>query len=146
MRTEERFSATVQSRDESGPAIVAALEATERFAAREALSPSAAARLLIVVEELVSNALRHGSEGRAVTVELALAHPDGQVRLDFADDGAPFDPGAERPFAGPDRDSGGGVGLALIRAWAGEIAYARERGLNRVRVILRCAERGEFEG
>jgi anti-sigma regulatory factor (Ser/Thr protein kinase) len=146
MGTVERFSATVQPRDDAAPAILAALEATERFAMRAALAPAVAARLSIVVEELVSNALRHGGDGRAITVELSLTESDGQVRLDLADDGAAFDPTAERRFDGPDRESGGGVGLALIRAWAGEIAYARERGLNRVRVILRCAERGEFEG
>ena len=140
MRTEERFSATVQSRDDARPAILAAIEATERFAVREAISPNAVARLLIVVEELVSNALRHGGEGRAVTFDLAIARSDRQVRLDIADDGAPFDPGAERQFAGPDRERGGGVGLELIRAWAHEMTYAREDGFNRVRITMPCPE------
>jgi serine/threonine-protein kinase RsbW len=140
MATEERFSTTVDSRDDVGPQIVAALKVTERFARSANLAPIAAARLSVVVEELVSNTLRHGADGAAITVEFTLTAADGLIRLCLADDCPPFDPTRERQFDGPDRDSGGGVGLALIRAWAREAAYARESGRNHVRLVLPSSE------
>jgi anti-sigma regulatory factor (Ser/Thr protein kinase) len=136
METVERFSATVRSGDDTAPAILAALEAGKRFALRAALAPTATARLNIVVEELVSNALRHGGKDRTVTLDLTLSATNRQVHLDLADDGAEFDPIAERPFDGPDHESGGSVGLAMIRAWAREAACTREGPLNRVRLSL----------
>jgi len=136
MATVERFSATVRSRDDVGPAILSALEAAERFAVREQLAPIAAARLSVVIEELVSNTLRHGAGGGDVTVWFTLTHADGSIRVDLADDAEAFDPTAEKQFDGPDRESGGGVGLALISAWAQEASYAREDGHNRMRLAL----------
>lgn len=136
MGTVERFSATLRPGGDTARTILDALEATDRFAMRAALAPSVAARLNIVVEELVSNALRHGSNDRGVTLELGLTASDGHVRFELADDGAEFDPTAERQFGGPDRESGGGVGLALIRAWAHETAYAREGERNCVQLTL----------
>ena len=118
------------------PAIIMALKASERFSLSAGLAPIAAARLGVVIEELVSNTLRHGAESRDITVEFVLSEAAGQVRIELTDNGAPFDPTAEREFDGPDRDSGGGVGLALIRAWAYEASYARESGRNHVRITL----------
>lgn len=132
----ERFSATVQCRDDAGPAILGALEAAEGFAVRTKLPPIAAARLSVVVEELVSNALHHGAGERAAAIELALTAADGVVTLELADTCAAFDPTAERPFDGPDSESGGGVGLALIRAWARDWSYSREKGRNCIRLAL----------
>jgi two-component sensor histidine kinase len=136
MGTVERFSVTVQPRDDAATAILAALEATERFAANALLASNQATRLTNIVEELVSNALRHGRDGRAVELDLALSASDGLVSLDLAADGIAFDPLADRGFDGPDRESGGGVGLALIRAWARDTAYVREGGRNRVHLSV----------
>ena len=131
----ERFSATVQPRDNPGPTILAALEAAERFAQRAALAPATLARLRIVVEELVSNALRHGCNGNAVAIELALTADNGAVILDLADNCSAFDP-TERRFDGPDRESGGGVGLELVRSWTRDIAYAHDGERNILRATL----------
>ena len=128
---------TVQSRDDTAAAILAALEASERFALAANLAPGMTARLRIIVEELVSNALRHGAcDGRPTTVELVLEEAKRRVKLQLYDDCAPFDPTADKQFDGPDRESGGGVGLALIRAWARDVSYVREAERNLVRLTL----------
>ena len=139
MGTVERFSTTLQAGADAAPAILAALEVTERFAARASLAPTAAARLSILVEELVSNALRHGGDNSAITFDLALSMAEQCVQLELSDDGPAFDPTAERQFDGPHPASGGGVGLALIRSWARQLHYTRNGEFNRIRLTLPAA-------
>jgi anti-sigma regulatory factor (Ser/Thr protein kinase) len=140
MATVERFSTTVRSRDDIGAGILAALAHVERFGLHAQLPPIAAARLSVVVEELVSNTLRHGGGDQPITIEIGLSVRNKLVMLDLTDDGAQFDPTAERKFDGPDAISGGGVGLALIRAWARNSSYARANGRNRVILALSTGE------
>jgi anti-sigma regulatory factor (Ser/Thr protein kinase) len=139
MGTVERFSTTLQTGADAGPAILAALEVAERFAVQAALTPAAAARLRIVVEELVSNVLRHGGASSEIALDLVLSTAQGHVQLALADDGPAFNPNAERQFEGPDRERGGGVGLALIRSWAQQIHYTRDGEFNRIRLTLPAA-------
>jgi anti-sigma regulatory factor (Ser/Thr protein kinase) len=131
------FSARVRAGDDPAPAILAAVAAAEQFIEGAQIAQALAARLLIVVEELVSNALRHGGAGRDCEAALRLAAIDGGVRLELEDTGRAFDPFAERPFAGPDRETGGGVGLELVRRWAGDTSYRYAGGRNRVCLTLR---------
>lgn len=137
MEGDKRFSARVAEGHDPAPAIVGALRATEQFVAATGLEESTAARLLVCVEELVSNALRHGSAGgRTAEVDLQLrCRPEG-VELVLSDNGAAFDPTSRREFTGPDRQTGGGVGLELVRRWAREMVYARTRGRNELRLLL----------
>jgi serine/threonine-protein kinase RsbW len=92
----------------------------------------------VVVEELVSNAARHGAAGEVISIELALDAEDGHVSLLLEDDGIAFDPTTDRAFAGPDGETGGGVGLALVKAWASGFRYSRRAGRNRVELELRA--------
>jgi anti-sigma regulatory factor (Ser/Thr protein kinase) len=131
------FCATVWPGDDAAPAIVSVLAAAREFARREAVDTAVAARLAIVLEELVANAVRHGMGDGECRIEGRLAATDGGVQLELTDTGRPFDPFEERPFTGPDRETGGGVGLELVRRWAHEPAYCREGSRNRVRLTLR---------
>jgi anti-sigma regulatory factor (Ser/Thr protein kinase) len=135
----KRFSASVSAGDDPAVASLAALIAAEDFATQAELGSRERARLAVVVEELVSNAVRHGAAGGAITIELALDAADGQVALVLEDDGLAFDPTIERAFSGPDAETGGGVGLALVRAWANAFRYSRRAGRNRVELQLRAA-------
>lgn len=129
----KRFLAHVPAGDDPFGAICDALAASEAFAAEARLSDGAATRLQVVVEELITNVLRHGL---ATQVELALeALPDG-VDLAVEDDGIAFDPTQPSAFAGPDTETGGGVGLALVRAWSLRWDYVRERERNRSELTL----------
>jgi anti-sigma regulatory factor (Ser/Thr protein kinase) len=84
-----------------------------RVLARELLGPHVddgrRNELLVLVTELVTNAVRHAGLAPEDTVVLHLAAADRVVRAEVCDGGPGFDP-VERP-PGPD----GGFGLMLLR-------------------------------
>lgn len=135
----KRFSAVLQPGGDASEIVVAALIAVEQFATEAWLAERDSSRLAVVIEELVSNALRHGAADGGLTLELSLAAQPNGIALVLEDDGRPFDPTAGRDFAGPDPDTGGGVGLELVRAWAEAFAHARIEGRNRLELRLRPA-------
>ena len=135
----KRFSAGLQPGGDPSVVVIAALTTAEQFAAEAGLDEQDGARLAVVIEELVSNALRHGATERWLKLDLALTAELDGVRLTLEDDGVAFDPTADTDFAGPDRLTGGGVGLTLVRTWADELAYARIDGRNRLELRLRPA-------
>ena len=77
------------------------------------------------------NVLDHGQLRPGTRIGVTLGLADGVVRLTFSDAGTPFDPRAT-VFEGPNEARGGGVGLALIRAWSRIADYRRRSGRNRV--------------
>ena len=133
----KRFSAQVSAGDDPAVASLAALAAAEDFAHAAGLDARGGARLAVVVEELVSNAVRHGAADGTIAIELTLDARDGEVALVLTDNGVAFDPTADRNFSGPDAETGGGVGLALVKAWANTLAYRRDDGRNVVELRLR---------
>ena len=133
----KRFSTRVSAGDDPAAASLAALAAAEDFASAVGLDARGGARLAVVVEELVSNAIRHGAAGGRIAIDLTLETGDGEVALVLEDDGIAFDPSEQRAFTGPTADTGGGVGLALVKAWANAIDYTRSNGRNRVEILLR---------
>ena len=135
----KRFSARVSAGDDPAAASLAALAAAEDFASEAALDARGGARLAVVVEELVSNAIRHGAADGAIMIDLSLTAGDGEIALALIDDGVAFDPTADRNFSGPDAETGGGVGLALVKAWANSFAYSRQDGRNVIELRLRLA-------
>jgi serine/threonine-protein kinase RsbW len=134
----KRFSGEVSAGDDPAPVIVAALAAAEAFAGQSGLGQADTRRLLIIVEELVANAVRHGSGGRDLSFVLGLAPAARGVAVTLEDSGMAFDPTAPREFSGPHPTSGGGVGLALVQEWSDELSYARENGRNRIALVLPC--------
>ena len=133
----KRFLARVSGGDDPAAASLAAVAAAEDFASEAALDARGGARLAVVVEELVSNAVRHGAADGSIAIDLTLTADEGEIALVLIDDGVAFDPTAERNFSGPDAESGGGVGLALIKAWANRLVYSRDAGRNRIDLRLR---------
>ena len=137
MGARKRFSARVSAGDDPAAASLAALAAAEDFATDAGLDARGGARLAVVVEELVSNAIRHGTAKGRIAIDLTLESGDGEIAVVLEDDGIVFDPTEQRTFTGPNSDTGGGVGLALVRAWANAIAYTRSNGRNRIELLLR---------
>ena len=135
----KRFSARVSAGDDPATTSLAALAAAEDFASAAGLDARGGARLAVVVEELVSNAIRHGAEGGSIAIELAMAMSGKEVALVLEDDGVAFDPTEGRAFRGPDPETGGGVGLALVRAWATDFRYSRGNERNRIELRLRLS-------
>jgi serine/threonine-protein kinase RsbW len=137
MPAAKRFSVCHRSGEPAAPVIAAALNASAAFAADGGLGPAAAAKLAVIVDELVGNLLRHGEAECEIRIDLTLRREADEVAVVLEDNCRPFDPRATE-FAGPDAESGGGVGLALVRGLATIDDYERDRDVNRLSLRLRA--------
>lgn len=132
-----RFSAFVTKDSNPAPAIRHSLQFAREFIAQHSFEPRLQVKLAIIVEELVTNSLRHGGKAQDLALLLALQESHGAVRLKIEDDGPPFDPIAVPPIAGPDPETGGGIGLAIVHAWGEEPSYLRGSDSNALELTLR---------
>jgi two-component sensor histidine kinase len=96
------------------------------------LSNDAAMPLALILNELLTNAVKHGSIGGAIRV--GLAHADGSYCLHVEDDG----PGFELEAAQRKRSSGLGLVGGLARQLGGTFEVQRAKG---ARCIVRFPER-----
>lgn len=125
--------------DEDGPeSIHRAVALTQLFSASNDLAPQHQAKLAILVEEAVTNIYDHAASAPGFTGSLLLAIDAGRVRVTLTDSGPPFDPREADEIEMPNLERGGGVGLAMIRAWADILDYRSEAGLNRLELALRA--------
>ena len=137
MDRRRRFSAFVAGGHDPRPTILHALEFCRDFVTGSCLDERARVKAAIIVEELVSNLLRHGGKDKDIALCLQVAdHADG-VSFEIEDDGAAFDPLADNSAGGIDPVSGGGVGLAIVRAWGEDLHYSRRAERNRLTLMIR---------
>jgi serine/threonine-protein kinase RsbW len=107
------------------------VESAHAFSEACGLETGHAARLAIIIEELVYNLVDHGGIGEDGLIELVLTHDEGVVGIALSDSGTTFDlRDAETDEAIPDR--GGGAGIDLVRAWADIVEYGSDAGRNRL--------------
>lgn len=128
---------------DTSEAIRPALVAVHEFAGHLGLDTAMAMRLAIVAEEALMNLADHAACEVPLELTLRLWREDGgsaAVRIAVEDDGPPFDPRGVAAIDGPNPERGGGVGLALIRAWAEILDYRSQGGRNRL--DLRMLGRG----
>lgn len=117
------------------------VEAVEAFAEDAGLTPKAAHRLALVVEELAVNVATHGSqgEGGASFVTVSVRQQGDEVIATIEDDGRPFDPLAH---VGPDTEALledraiGGLGVHFVQQVTKSLDYRREDGRNRLTAVL----------
>jgi anti-sigma regulatory factor (Ser/Thr protein kinase) len=86
----------------------------------------------LCLEELFLNAVKHGHANRA-RISMC-AEPEGVI-VEFADDGAPFDPtlAPAKRINGPSDDFEiGGYGTGLMQKFSRRISYRRFEGMNRL--------------
>jgi serine/threonine-protein kinase RsbW len=101
------------------------------------LAPRVVNRLEVVLEELVTNIVRHSLGAATISIE---AEPvDDTVRLTVGDDGAAFNP-LEAPMPEPVSSLQnavlGGQGILLIRRMSKVVRYDRIDGANRMSVVI----------
>jgi anti-sigma regulatory factor (Ser/Thr protein kinase) len=113
------------------------VEFAGEFARNNSLPDEERSRLLIILDELFTNVVKYGYEGRPIEghIEVNLSLDSGRLLIEFVDDGVPFDPLQSTP---PDLDQPveerplGGVGLAIVRALVEEAGYRRDGDRNRL--------------
>ena len=109
--------------------------AARQFGERGNIDPRDVSRLVIVVEEVVTNLYDHGGLGPHDRVTLELKLQGGEVVLVLTDPAKPFDPSNGDPEQAI-ASRGGGAGLKLLRAWASRIEYQTADGMNRLEVSV----------
>jgi anti-sigma regulatory factor (Ser/Thr protein kinase) len=108
----------------------------EQFCREQGLDGDIEFRLNLTLEELLTNAIRHGGcEGMPDAASIGLRRDGGDLMVDYSDAGRPFDPD-EAPLpdlAAPlmERKSGG-LGLHFIRQMTREFEYHRVDDRNRI--------------
>jgi anti-sigma regulatory factor (Ser/Thr protein kinase) len=120
-----------------------AMPAVDRFVAafvtENGIAPDEASRILILLEELLTNLMKYGYPDRPEggRAEIGLALNDGRLEIEFIDDGCAFD-----PFAAPSPNleapletrAPGGLGLHILRSLTDEARYERRNGSNVIRL------------
>jgi serine/threonine-protein kinase RsbW len=107
-------------------AISALTERAQKFLAEAGVDARAAHHVVLVIDELLTNAASHGKHGALATVRLVV-EPD-RVDAQILDSGAKFDPRGESNIdlaaSVSDRPIGG-RGLLLVRRVTEGLDYAR---------------------
>jgi anti-sigma regulatory factor (Ser/Thr protein kinase) len=118
------------------PATVEAASEAENWIARQAsdmgLGEEAEFAIGLCLEEVFLNAVTHGHANRA-TISVCV-EPDGVI-VEFADDGAPFDPtiAPAKRITGPTQEFDiGGYGAGLMQKFSRRMSYRRFEGMNRL--------------
>lgn len=117
-------------------AVMQAVAAARHFAIAAALPAESAARLAIIVEEIVANLVDHADLPADAQLELGLAQGDDRVAIMLRDPAVPFDPRQPAAHSGPIPERGGGAGLALVRAFASIDRYDRDGDCNVLHLSL----------
>jgi anti-sigma regulatory factor (Ser/Thr protein kinase) len=114
------------------------------FVAEHGLDSHERARILIVLEELLTNAMKYGYPNRSQpgSAEVALELESSQLTIEYTDDGAAFDPfGAPAPdLDGPIEERLlGGLGIHIVRSLADGARYGRIDDRNVIQLTRRVA-------
>ncbi|MBM4201817.1 MAG: ATP-binding protein, partial [Gammaproteobacteria bacterium] len=124
------------------------LETLSRFAdqfetaGRDAgIPPAILLRLTLVVEEVVTNAIKYGYDAGAVgRIDIILRVAPDQAEVIIADDAKPFDPTtipAADVDAAMDNRPVGGLGIHLIRSFSDTLEYRPQAHGNLLRLVHR---------
>lgn len=109
--------------------IARAADFLQAFCASHALADEDAHALGVVLDELVSNSIRHGLRGQAGhPIDIALEVSGGEVLMQIEDEGVAFDP-TQAPaevLAGTLAErKAGGMGIAFVRKLMDSVEYRR---------------------
>src|SRR5882757_5546719 len=109
------------------------------FVKERGIAPDEAARILILLEELLTNLMKYGYPDRAEPghAEIVLALYGSRQEIEFIDDGCAFD-----PFGGPAPNLDGPLetrpigrlGLHILRSLTDEVRYERRNERNVIRL------------
>ena len=109
------------------------------FVSEHGIAADEASRILILLEELLTNLTKYGYPDRAVCgrAEIVLALNDGCLEIEFIDDGCAFDPLEAPPpnlEGSLENRTPGGLGLHILRFLTDQAHYERRNGHNVIRL------------
>lgn len=116
--------------DAADAAVAGALATVDGFVAMAGCSADAAARLAIVVEELVGNIVEHGEVPAGGRIGLTLTLEQAAIGVRITDTGRFHDPRELHDMAELPPERGGGAGIRLVLAWSRILACRRIDGGN----------------
>ncbi len=108
------------------------------------LPPRLASHVDLCLTEIVTNCITHGYAQTPAPLDAIVvnfARQSAQIVCRVEDHGAAFDPLAHvlTPLPGSLDDAPiGGSGLRLVRRFADQLDYRRERGMNHLQVVFSC--------
>lgn len=120
--------------------IVAAIDAARAFADRLGMEDPFKSRLVIVVEEVLTNIANHGRPPPDTVIEYSFERAGDGVLIGFSDCGVAFDPRdlpPRQPTPAARRGDEGGWGWPIIRQWCELVSYRHESECNRLVLLLR---------
>jgi anti-sigma regulatory factor (Ser/Thr protein kinase) len=113
-----------------------ATELVDEFKAHHGLADEDANAIHVVLDELLSNSIRHGLGGAAShAIAVALELSGGEILVEVEDDGVAYDPTqATAPVLANtlEERSLGGLGMAFVRQLTDSVEYRRVDGRNRL--------------
>ena len=116
------------------------LRRANAFLCANALPSGQAYAASLVLEELVTNVIRHAHDDPSGhELRLGMALEADKVRITSSDDGRPFDPTTVEPPQPPATLADavpGGLGLALVRSMSESVSYHRRDDRNVVEVVV----------
>jgi anti-sigma regulatory factor (Ser/Thr protein kinase) len=123
------------------PEIGRALGMVDELRGRHGLAERDANAICVILDELLTNSIRHGLNGSADhEISVAIECSGGEIVVEIEDDGAAFDP---TRMAAPDTRGTlaerkvGGLGIAFVRDQSDSLAYERRGDRNRITVRRR---------
>ena len=123
----ERMDITVRSVGE----VVSISQAVQDFCLARGISGKRAYMAALFLEEMAGNVVEHGftKDAKKHTVDIRVAHKEGEVILRIRDDCVPFDPHERQKIAESD-DPVKNIGIRMVFKMAREIEYQNILGLN----------------
>jgi anti-sigma regulatory factor (Ser/Thr protein kinase) len=118
-----------------------ALDGVEKFCLGRELATETALEMRLVAEEVLTNFVKYAhaaTEEQVMAVRLSAS--GGTVRLEFRDEGVPFNP-LDAPIpdvtSRPEERGIGGLGVVLLKALVDDATYVREGSVNVLVLIKR---------
>ena len=98
--------------------------------------------VLLAIEEVLSNIIRHGGEGPCNEIMLRATLDGNEIEIQLEDDGPAFDP-LTHPRPSIDlplqQRQPGGLGIHLVQCVMDRVKYERTEGLNRFTMAKRIS-------
>lgn len=117
-----------------------------RYCQTRGIGPIHAHTLVLILEELITNTVKHGKPAAGSPISVTLQRSPSGIEIRYRDHGVPFDPNHDVPA--PDlsltlsRRPTGGLGWHLIKCYCSRVDYRRDGSTNLLALCLPVGDDG----